>query len=353
MVDEASLKKYSRVKGSFGSRLHNSIDWREGAFKRYEERCAFLDEDNLCDIYKELGPEGLCRTCRTYPRHIEEFEGVREMSLCLSCIEAARMVLGCREPVRFLTREDDRAEPEEEDFDFFLYTKLTDARELMLDILRDRSAEAALRISMCLSLAHDLQARLRRDCLYEADSLFERYRREGRFPAFKRRLECCGMEESGRYQVMQDLFRLMGRMEPLKEDWPSYRDKLAQTLYGQGKEAYNSRRREFLEALGQELELWSEQLMVYFIFTYFCGSVYSGTPYGKAKLAGAAVLVIQDMAQALWQQSGKLELEDMAEAAHRFSREVEHSDENRALFEKGLTGDPAFRLLNLLQGISG
>ena len=118
MIDSASLKKYRNMDGPFGSRLHNSIHWKEGSFKQYHGRCAFLNEENLCDIYSEAGPEYLCRTCRTYPRHIEEFEGCREMTLCLSCIEAAKIILGCEEPVRFLTREDERQETYE-DFDFF------------------------------------------------------------------------------------------------------------------------------------------------------------------------------------------------------------------------------------------
>ena len=34
-----------------------------------------------------------CKTCRQYPRHEEEYENVRELSLSLSCPEAARMIL--------------------------------------------------------------------------------------------------------------------------------------------------------------------------------------------------------------------------------------------------------------------
>lgn len=110
MIDRASLKKYRNMDGAFGSRLHHSIHWKDGSFKQYHGRCAFLNEENLCDIYSEAGPGYLCRTCRTYPRHTEEFEGCREMSLCLSCIEAARIILGCRETVRFITREDEHSD---------------------------------------------------------------------------------------------------------------------------------------------------------------------------------------------------------------------------------------------------
>ena len=41
----------------------------------------------------------LCDTCRNYPRHIEEFESLREISLSLSCPEAARILLSQKEKV--------------------------------------------------------------------------------------------------------------------------------------------------------------------------------------------------------------------------------------------------------------
>lgn len=81
VIDDKSLKKYKRVKGTFRNRLHNDIDWKEKVFRQYEKRCAFLNEDSLCDIYSEVGKRMLCDTCRKYPRHIEEFEGLREYSL--------------------------------------------------------------------------------------------------------------------------------------------------------------------------------------------------------------------------------------------------------------------------------
>lgn len=71
--------------------------------------------------------------------------------------------------------------------------------------------------------------------------------------------------------------------------------------------------------------------MVYFVFTYFCGSVYNENPYGKLKMALASVLIIQDMALERFMEQGSLDVKAMADAAHTYSREVEHSDENRML----------------------
>ena len=81
----------------------------------------------------------LCDTCRDYPRHMEEFEGLREGSLSLSCIEAAKIILGCQEPVQFIRFEDDVEDEEYEDFDYLLFTKLMDAREVIFRILQNIS----------------------------------------------------------------------------------------------------------------------------------------------------------------------------------------------------------------------
>lgn len=81
MIDETSLERYGNEKSEFGTRLRNSIDWDEECFYQNNRRCAFLNEENLCDLYKALGPDSLCDTCRMYPRHTEEYEGLRELSL--------------------------------------------------------------------------------------------------------------------------------------------------------------------------------------------------------------------------------------------------------------------------------
>ena len=50
MIDKESLKKYQKVTGSFGNRLKNCIRWEDGCFDQYDRRCAFLNDDQLCDI---------------------------------------------------------------------------------------------------------------------------------------------------------------------------------------------------------------------------------------------------------------------------------------------------------------
>ena len=174
VADEAALKKYKKVTGSFRKRLRKSINWKEGTFKQdRNKRCAILNDENLCDMYKALGEKSLCRTCKMYPRHVEEFEDVREMTLSVSCPEVARILLGKKEPVRFLTYESNKEE-EYDDFDPFLYSKLVDARKVMIDILQDRSKRLALRVGLVLAIAHDLQVRIKREDIFSIDDVFEK-----------------------------------------------------------------------------------------------------------------------------------------------------------------------------------
>ncbi len=55
--------------------------------------CKLLDENRLCKIQTELGPEFLSNTCAVYPRKLNLVDNVVEKSATLSCPEVARLVL--------------------------------------------------------------------------------------------------------------------------------------------------------------------------------------------------------------------------------------------------------------------
>ena len=353
MIDPASLKKYKETDGPLGNRLHNSIRWSQHSFCRHEGRCAFLNEDNLCDLYIEGGQEMLCRTCRSYPRHVEEFEGSREISLCLSCIEAAGLILGCREKVRFLSFEKEGREDDYQDFDFFLYTKLMDARDLALGILQNRELALPVRISMALALSHDLQNRMDRKCLFAADGLFGRYGAENAAERFRKKLAGLGLRPVKRYQAAESMFGVFDQMEVLKKDWPVYLAGVRNALFGRGADSYGEEYQEFWQSVGYGAEsgdwqLWGEQLMVYFVFTYFCGAVYDGRAFARMKLAAVSTLLIQETAFGLWREKGELSFDDFVDAAHRYSREIEHSDDNREALLELLDTEAEFGLERLM-----
>ncbi|MEI7842372.1 MAG: flagellin lysine-N-methylase, partial [Gallionellaceae bacterium] len=64
--------------------------------------CHFLQQDKLCAIHCQLGPQALSDTCRLYPRYLNQFGALRENSLGISCPEAARLILLNPEPMQFV-----------------------------------------------------------------------------------------------------------------------------------------------------------------------------------------------------------------------------------------------------------
>ena len=76
-------------------------------------------------------------------------------------------------------------------------------------------------------------------------------------------------------------------------------------------------------------EIQKEQLLVYFIYTYFCGAVYDGEILAKAQMAILMVDMLEEMLKARWlRNENMLDMEDVIELTYRFSREVAHSDLN-------------------------
>ncbi len=104
-LDEASMKRYLKEKGELGKRFKENTRTKERKFILNGTRCPFLNEDNLCDIFIKLGEEFLCETCTNFPRHIEEFDDLKEISLTMSCPEASRIMLSKKKKMSFVCNE--------------------------------------------------------------------------------------------------------------------------------------------------------------------------------------------------------------------------------------------------------
>lgn len=358
MIDDESLERYKNMEGSFGNRLRNSIDWENGSFCQYEKRCAFLNEDNLCDLHLEAGEHMLCNTCRDYPRHMEEFEGVREGSLSLSCIEAAKLILGCKEPVRFIRFEDEDEDEEYEDFDYLLFTKLTDAREKIICLLQNRDIDIMVRIGMTLKLASDIQDAIDQNEIFRMDDMLETFGNMENVFDFQKDSDTYRIGENEYCATMRKLFRVFSKLEVLKADWPEYIKRAEFTLYGDGQKVYEENQCAFHKQLGlkssqcEQWAIWLEQLMVYFVFTYFCGAVYDDNVLGKMQTAVVATILIQELSIARWKDNGNaFGFADIVDIAHRVSREVEHSDVNLIRLEKIYEKTSSFHAEQLLRVI--
>ena len=144
-------------------------------------------------------------------------------------------------------------------------------------------------------------------------------------------------------------------MERLRDDWEPHLLEAESLLYGdigcsdseeqctKYKEQYTKNKQEFHTWLNTHMpdyEIWYEQLLVYFISTYFCGAVYDGEAYVKVQMAVVSVLLIHELLLAQWLKNEKtLEMEDVIDTVYRYSRELEHSDPNLNLMEKLMRRD--------------
>lgn len=354
MIDDASLERYEEVEGAFGARLMASIDWKEGAFRQCHGKCSFLNEKGLCDLQATLGEDYLCKTCAQYPRHVEEYEGLREWSLSLSCPVAAEMILLDREPFRLLeeeTEEEEELAEEFEDFDLMMFSQLEEARDLMFGLLGKQEVSFEEACDRMRGFVRALQDCMEEERYYDVDEVIESFRANPEGMA-----EGSG-EAEGIYEEAVRGFSYLNELERLREDWTQVLENMGKCLYEEGEEAYLAHRKAFLEALeksGQEerrqgetravnIRDWdrmAKNMMYFFLYTYFCGAVYDDWIYSKYALAEFSVRSIRELVLADWMQNKTVTEEQIVHWAYRYAREIEHSDENLNCLEELLTENP-------------
>lgn len=99
-IDKESLEKYKKITGAFGERLNKSIDGKNACFVlEQNERCPFLNRQNLCEVIINLGDDFLCDICADHPRFRNYIGENEEIGLGLCCEQAAKIILNFKEKV--------------------------------------------------------------------------------------------------------------------------------------------------------------------------------------------------------------------------------------------------------------
>ena len=150
-----------------------------------------------------------------------------------------------------------------------------------------------------------------------------------------------------RQEMLLKLFDVLDRLETLQYDWKPQLEKTVKHI------TECSSRNENKETLPGFTALFTddtaEQLLVYFVFTYFCGAVYNYNAYGKMKFAFAGTVLIRELLRAQWSADpGRTGRPDLIRTAYRYSREIEHSDFNKIRMEDLLSDELIFPLEDLL-----
>ena len=338
VIDDEYLKKYKSGTSFPDIDMRKYVDFKEGVFKQSpDRRCAFLREDNLCKLCYEYGEVSLCRTCHMYPRHIEEFENVREETLSVSCPEVAKILLTRETPVKFITEEDD-TEEEYDDFDIMMYSTLCDARDVMLDVLQNRSIPIDVRAAMVLGLSNDMDKRLERGEFFTISELLGYVVTSEALDKSIEKVDAFINDKKKVYEYMNRKFKKLFTLEPIGYDWINLYTESEHILYKKGEEYYTEWSEKFdtfMKSKELSFDIQLEQILVYFVFTYFCGAVYDSEIYGKGKLCVYSAYYIKELLKAAFiRNGGTISEEEIQDLVLRYSRELEHSDDNLMRIEK-------------------
>lgn len=319
-IDDEALKRYQSLS-------LQEVDYEEGIFRQKSNGdCAFLKENGLCDLYIRHGEESLCQTCTMYPRHMEEFPQVREYSLSISCPEVAKDYLDVTKDVTAMRScETDETDTEEyEDFDDIVYDILKTGREEMFEAVCDGDISFCEKTMWVLFLADFMQDEIDGGNLEEIWEKWKQQREQAEEAVRS------GRERIQSRQFAEGVLELFVQLEPLDISFRKLVQKTRQYCKEMSKQEWECVRQKFAQK-HPKYEKILARLLHYFLYTYFCGSIYDEYIYGMASVAVYSPYIIYW----IWLYLDAEDIEySMEEMIYRYSRELEHCNENMILFEQ-------------------
>ena len=272
-VDDDSYEYYKTVTGPFGDRIKSVMvpptEEEEACFTLNNGRCPFLNDNNLCDLYTELGEDKLCDTCTNYPRFIEEYGSLREIGIALSCKTAGELILKSDKKVTFELTENDEMVSTYNDIDPELYMMLMASRKTAFDIAQNRDFDIVMRYCLVLEYAKDIQDMIDKGTLSKIMNIKNNYSNEEYLRERTKTFNILHNEEYTRYSYIYEYLKIFDDFEIINKSWTDMVNHEKEYMYEQSSnEEYKSRYNRF-EQYYHEKEYEYEQLLVYFIFRYF------------------------------------------------------------------------------------
>lgn len=326
-VDETTAQGYLAEKGAFGDRLRREIGSEPGEyfFKLKNNRCPFLNKENLCDIFINLGEDRLCDICREHPRFYNWFGDYTEVGLGLCCEEAERLLFSDSKPLTFVeevhTDASDLLDDESEECE-----QMLEERKAIFSILQNRKKNIGARLKrLLLQLPYADEMLLLTVPILEWDD-----------PESIPKLDYNAKPSANTLKSSAlFLIRFFGGMESLDETWPSMMKELEQnidSLIDVDKAA------EFIQFMKGENRLYEyEHIAVYLVYRYYPEILFDGQIEAKILFAAASICLLFLMDLQCFQKNTAYTQQDRIELVRRFSKEIEYCPENMERFEKCCT----------------
>ena len=343
VIDDETYKKYQKVEGDFGDRLRSEIvhDGGENIFVLKGNDCPFLNENKLCDIYNEVGEDALCYTCKQYPRYMEEFGGLREIGISLSCPEAARIILRNEEKAIFELSENEEEVNSYNDINAKLYIELMQCRQIVLNILQNRNIDLNIRAAIVLLFVKEIQDKIDESEISDIKLVREKYSDDNYIKEAINSLEKYKNSEDDKYNNVHEYFNVFKGLKHINPNDPLGLDDAIRYFWQSedDKEIYLYKNKAFNKYYEESIYKF-EHILVYFIFRYFMKAVFDYDVSAKVKTAIVSYLMIRELCVVRFTEEGELTDADIVDISHMYSKDIEHLEENiEALAEVFETND--------------
>lgn len=121
-IDEDTYALYGQLGGFVTEKIQ--LNGGVPSFRLTEdERCPFLNENNLCELIIKYGENGLCDICADHPRFRNYYSDRVEIGLGLCCEAAAELILGRKDRFELVCTEEYQSDEclTDEELEFFAW----------------------------------------------------------------------------------------------------------------------------------------------------------------------------------------------------------------------------------------
>lgn len=356
IIDKDTLKKYKNNKSTFAKKLNSKIIFyedNEPGFKLEGENCPFLNNNNLCDIYINLGEDNLCNTCKAFPRIIEQYGNLKEISLSLGCPEACRILLLQKDKIKFETFENNDSITSYNNIDFQMFSLIISARNVAMNIIRDRSISLDKRIYLYLIFTKEVQDSIDNLEVSKIAEIGQNFKNEDYINNLLGKINKYKNKEKEKYNVLHKIIDSFKDLETINGCWTEKLQWVYDTFYNTETELqyFIDNHKMFMEYYEDKFYEY-ENILIYFTFRYFMKCLNDCNLLSKVILSIFSLLVIIELDVSKWVNNNKrLEFEDQVDIVHIFSKEVEHCEDNIIKLYEMFENNNEYNIDNLLNVI--
>lgn len=314
-IDENTKNKYDLIKGDFSKKLKNNIEYNgeNFYFKLGEnERCPFLNQNNLCEIIINCGEDHLCDICREHPRFYEWDESFTDMGLGLCCEEVCRLIFENKSPLEFIISDDN-----EDDDNEYIKTFISN-RQVAFDLIKNRELSFKNRITNLINFTEKNQNEF--------------------FTSSPLKSEINISEKL----LKENVLSLFEKCEPYDENYSILISKIKENF-----SEIESNKQNFYKYLKNDFYAY-EKLLTYILFRYYSKSLYDGDLQSKIGFSLINLWFVECIDILFWIKNKSYTEKDRINIVKYWSKEIEYSDENVEFLISELIDNSEFNNQNLI-----